>query len=66
MTPLMWLVFGGFLFMYGVVGSAVTKLSEIAQTLSALKEDARILRRHELPEIVRHLEAINNSVIDSH
>lgn len=62
MTPMFGLVLGASVSIYLTLGGAVKKLGEIANLLSQINEHLRIVRQHDLPETVRHLEAINYSV----
>lgn len=64
MTPLLWLILGASVLIYAAIGIAIGKLAEIVRLLGQINEHSRIIRQHDLPEIVRHLEAINQNVCD--
>lgn len=59
-----WLVIGSIV-LATALASIVSMLDKIADSLSRINEHARIFRQHDIPEIVRHLEAINDSVNDA-
>ena len=62
MTSLYWPVIGASVAIYFTLTAAANTLGKIANLLAQINEHARIIRQHELPEIVRHLEAINRNV----
>ena len=62
MTPLLWLILGVSVPIYAAIGIAISKLAEIVRLLGQINEHSRIVRQHDLPEIVRHLEAINRNI----
>lgn len=64
MTSMYWLVLASAALIYMTLLSMMKKLSEIAGLLGQINEHSRVISHHNLPEIVRHLDAINNSVHD--
>lgn len=59
-----WLVIGSIV-LATALASIVSTLDKIADSLSRINEHARLIRQYDIPEIVRHLEAINDSVNDA-
>lgn len=64
MTPMYWLVLGSAVVIYATLAGIARNLSAAVNLLCEINEHSRIITEHDLPEIVRHLDAINNSVHD--